>query len=300
MVVGVLSFLSIAFLALAVAGRMTSGSRLLQKILPATHEGSVRAVLEETAGDTVLARLAQPILRVLERLTGPVGRRKGVDVLRQRLSLAGNPAGLHAEEFWAVRLAASGVAAVAAGSYATVGGSEGLLEAVVAGFVVYRLFDLWLSAQITRRQKEVQRDLLTWLDQIATVSEAGASLPESIRRVSEGMPGLLGREAYRAWSESHAGGDLATALERMAERLGVEDLLHIVSVIRQQMALGTGVSQIFRTQAHYLRTQRRLRIEELTQKATPKLLLPTILVVAACLDLVLYPALSSIHALFGH
>ena len=299
MAFGLMAFLAVAFLGAGIAMRMQQGNRVLQRIVPSTKAGTVTGVLEEVAGDPLLVRIAQPFVSVLGRLSGPVGKRKGMDTLRQRLALAGNPGGLSAEEFFALSAGIGLVAGIVATGIMVGRGPTGLLGGIAVGLLVYNLANTWLSARITARQRLIRRDLLSWIDSMATVADAGASLSDTVRHVSERMPGLLAREAYQAWGEAQAGGDLGTALERMANRFGVDELSHVVSVLRQQMDLGTGVSRILRTQASYLRGQRRLRVEEAAQKATPKMLLPMLMVLGATLLIELYPSLSRAGSMFG-
>ena len=81
------------------------------------------------------------------------------------------------------------------------------------------------------------------------------------------------------------------ALESLRARLHDDEITSIVGSIIQGEQLGTPLALLFRTQADVLRIKRTQRAETIAGEAGVKMLLPTILVMAATVIVILGPFL---------
>ena len=81
------------------------------------------------------------------------------------------------------------------------------------------------------------------------------------------------------------------ALQRMAERAGVQDLSTFVAVLIQSHQMGVSIAQVLHTQAALMRDRRRQRAEELARQASIKMVFPLVfLIFPAMLVVVLGPS----------
>lgn len=218
------------------------------------------------------AGVRQWLARVGARLAGA----EGLGQAAQKLKWAG--LSVRPEEFYGIRLGAALVAGGAALSMSFVGmGPMGVGLAVAAAAIGFLAPDMWLTARVTARRRAVERQLLGFVDMLAVATEAGLNLGDALQYVAERMGGLLGKEVQRAGSEVRLGATRDQALPAVADRLGHPGLTRVVLEIVQAEKTGTPVVEILRRQASLIREERRLKAQELAQKASVKLMLPVIL-----------------------
>jgi tight adherence protein C len=78
------------------------------------------------------------------------------------------------------------------------------------------------------------------------------------------------------------------ALERMADRCGVQDLSTFVAVLVQSSQLGVSIAQVLHAQAAGMRLKRRLRAEELARQAGIKMVFPLVFLLFPALFVVIF------------
>jgi tight adherence protein C len=162
----------------------------------------------------------------------------------------------------------------------------------------------WLDAQKSKRQTEIRRALPDALDVIVVCLEGGLSLPGAISRVSTELRTAhrtLAAEMTIVQREIQLGRSTGEALKRFADRFDVEELRSLSSVILQAEKFGASVVKALRVHAEGLRMKRRQHAEEMAQKASVKLVFPTVLFIFPALFVVLVgPAVFDIIKMFGH
>jgi tight adherence protein C len=90
------------------------------------------------------------------------------------------------------------------------------------------------------------------------------------------------------------------ALRGFAERTDLSALFSLSSLIEQARRFGTSIVDALRTQAEMLRYQREQRAEELAQKASVKILFPTLLFIFPAIFVVLVgPAAVRLYEIFS-
>ncbi len=218
--------------------------------------------------------------------------------IRQDLEASGNPNGYTVEEYVALCLATGLIMAVvgffAAGLFGALGVVV-LLGAPLVGFYV----PLWsLHDQATRRTARIAKRLPYTLDLIALLMEAGATFPEAIETVIKDKPDEeFNQELKLVRAEIDFGATRAAALSNMAMRIPLDSLRGVVGAINQSEALGTPLSTILKSQAAMLRHLRSVRAEEMAAKASLKILVPSLLILAAVVLVVFSPII--LHLING-
>lgn len=179
---------------------------------------------------------------------------------------------------------------------------QGLLIGLIAGGFGTLAPSFWLDSQKKARQTMIRRSLPDALDVIIICVEAGLSLPSAFVRVSKELQSahpLLATELTIVQREIQLGASTGEALRKFGDRFDLEELRSLASVVLQAEKFGASIVQALRVNADSLRVKRMQRAEELAQKASVKILFPTLLCIFPALFVVLLgPAAYRIIALF--
>lgn len=137
--------------------------------------------------------------------------------------------------------------------------------------------DLWISMRTRSLQRQYQEGFPDSLDLLVVCVEAGLSLDAAISRVGEEIghahPAIAENFAMMAM-ELRAGGSRADALRNMAERMGIDEVRSMVTLLMQSEELGTSIADALRVFSDDMRTMRMLRAETKAQELPVKLSLP--------------------------
>ena len=275
------------------------GSRITDRILP-PQERSVR--------QSFFKRALFPYFERITESGTALGRIFNENEIRVRLLRAGFPLGLKASTFRVIKLLGILLGALLFALYFPVlnnifGPAFGfVLPAWLFPFWVaigalygFRLPDVWLGIQISKRQKEIQLILPDMIDLISISVEAGLGLMMAIKRISERFPNALSEEFLRTLQEVQLGVDQPSALRDMARRVDSEDLTTLLTAIVQAELLGLAVSNVLRVQSERLREKRSQRAREAAQKAPIKMTFPLVLFIfPALFIIILGPAMIKI------
>jgi tight adherence protein C len=155
-----------------------------------------------------------------------------------------------------------------------------LLLGTGAAGAAYLIPGFWLRRRQAQRHRILNRSLPDFLDLLVTCLEAGLSL----EAVSQGVTRelgfahpLLAEEMTRVQREIELGATPDRALHNFAERTGAEVVRSLATVCHQARKYGAKVSAALRVHADVLRDQREQQAEEAAQKASVKILFPTLL-----------------------
>ena len=128
------------------------------------------------------------------------------------------------------------------------------------------------------------------LDLLTLLMEAGSTFMQALQEsVEEFREHPVGVEFGRVLAEINMGKSRTEALEAMRDRLSDDEITSIVGSIVQGEILGTPLAQLFRIQADVLRIKRTQRAETIAGEAGVKMLLPSILVMASTVIIILGP-----------
>ncbi len=186
------------------------------------------------------------------------------------------------------------VAALLTPAYISIGfdlaGPLGLLGGIAAGPATVWLLRRRLAQKAALRLFRIKQRLPFLLDLLTLLMEAGATFMQSLEEsVAEFRDHPVGIEFGRVLSEINMGKSRIGALEAMRDRLDDAEITSIVGSIIQGETLGTPLARLFRTQADVLRIKRTQRAETIAGEAGVKMLLPSVLVMAATVLIILGP-----------
>jgi tight adherence protein C len=134
-----------------------------------------------------------------------------------------------------------------------------------------------LRKKISGRQQRITWGLADMMDLMVVAVEAGLGLNAALNRVGEELKTLhpdMHSEIELVNLEIRVGRSREEALRNLAERTGVEDIRSFVALLIQADRYGSSIAKAVRIFAESLRTKRRQRAEQISQKAALKLLFP--------------------------
>jgi tight adherence protein C len=231
-------------------------------------------------------RVMRPTIRWLARLLGRVQRRRGdaaapaeeqgVEAVRRKLALAGNPYGWTPADYLGTKIFAALMLGGLFFFLLSISGHTG--ESIIFGGVglAFGWFapELLLRSKTQARQKEIQRALPYALDLLVISVEAGLGFDAAIQRLVDKRSDSLTLEFARVLAEMRVGRPRRDALREMTQRTRVADLNNFVSAILQAEQLGVSVTRVLSVQADQMRVLRRQRAEEKAAQLQLKMIFP--------------------------
>jgi tight adherence protein C len=305
-----LGFLATVFLAVALA---------VYGVSALWSSGST--VRRRMGGDVALARHAQPaaesisyleeaarispVLSPLVRQFVPRDMAK-ISILRRRLVCAGYYRPSAIGLYYAARIGLAVLFVLLFAAAAPIISTR-LPEQMVpvlglAGAAIAFYFpDLWIAMRTRSLQQQYQDGFPDALDLLVVCVEAGLSLDAAINRVGQeighAQPAIADNFAMMAL-ELRAGGSRADALRNMSERMGIDEVRSMVTLLLQSEELGTSVADALRLYADDMRTMRMLRAESKAHALPVKLALPLgFFVFPTMLIVILLPVMIRIYRL---
>jgi Flp pilus assembly protein TadB len=155
-------------------------------------------------------------------------------------------------------------------------GSPGLVVVVVGGVTGWFVIDVMLARRYAQRRKAIQHDLPTVMDLLVLSLEAGMGLDRAMRTVAREFHSVLSDELGRVLSDLDLGLGRGAAFERMAARVGLEDLQTISRAIVQSEELGVSLVGVMQNQGREVRIARRRAAEAEALRTPIKMLIPLV------------------------
>jgi tight adherence protein C len=227
-----------------------------------------------------------------------------MNVLRQRLMMAGNPGNVSPRDFVGIKgLVMTIVIAIAVlFGYLTRYQPTffNLLLLGLVGFCSFSLPDFWLSRKITQRQQGIVNSLPDALDLLVISNDAGLSFESGMGEITGKWDNDLAREFRHVLRDIGMGLARREALNSLAERTGVTDVNNFVTAVNQAESLGVSIGRVLTTQAEELRVRRRQRAQERANQAPVKMMFPLVfLIFPAIFAVLLGPAVPQLLETFG-
>ena len=234
-----------AGLALIVTGALLRGRR---------RDLDLAALLDLPFGEhdvDVASVTERPVMRfagqMVERVDEEGALRRSLDAARISLAPAEYVAMVAA-----VALAAAAALAVLTGHWLF--SAAGAMGVAYAGVVLPRI----RAARVRRRIEEQLPDALSM---VAASLEAGHTFLRAIQLLCEEVEAPIAEELQRVVREAALGDSLVDALQRMADRLRIQDLDWAVQAIRIQHETGGRLSDLLHTIADFIRAREEVRRE---------------------------------------
>ncbi len=252
-------------------------------------------------------RVLLPMVKNIGQFFGRLMPTNQLESLRHQLTIAGNPMGLGAREFYGLRIVSILIGILVALLLLRMGkGPVGSIDikfwaaAGIALLVFFLLPTSWLQGKVRRRQDAIRKGLPDALDMLSVCATAGLGFDQALQRVSEHWNTPVGAEFGRVIHEMEMGLSRREALRNMADRLDVSELSSFVAFVLQSEQLGMAISDVLHTQAAQMRAERRFRAQEQAQKIPTKMLIPmAFLIFPAILAVVLGPAIPKLVTVFS-
>lgn len=132
-----------------------------------------------------------------------------------------------------------------------------------------------LAAKARARREQIKVALPRALDLLATSIEAGLTPQRSIRIVAQHSKGALAREFELADRDmAVARYTLPAALDRMADRCGVEALSQFVAALSAGTAVGASVGDVLKSQSKHAFARRRQELKARANKLPVRMIAP--------------------------
>ena len=163
------------------------------------------------------------------------------------------------------------------------------LTVLLAAIGVYGA-EFWLTKKVKRRKTTVSDELPDALDLMVVCVESGMGLDQAIDRVchelSRSGP-VISSEFKLLTLELRAGKARTEALRSLAQRVGLEDLNSLTSLLIQADAFGISIGRTLRVYSDAMRVKRSQRAEEKAAKMPVLLLIPLIIFILPALFVVI-------------
>jgi tight adherence protein C len=270
--------LIIAFGAALGMGLLTAGMLRLRR----ARQMRVRLRLMASEWTAKPAIVQPETSMTLNSLAGRIGARVGqrwpgaVGTLAARVDRAGMAGGLPTlvilgrKAFGVAIGAAFGLVVMA--TYGVVGLPVLALSVLIGWFGI----DVMLARRFRQRRRAILRDLPTIMDLLVLSLEAGMGLDRALRTVGSEYRSAFSDEIRRVLADLDIGLGRGEAFERMAQRVGLEDLKTLSSAIIQSEELGVSLVGVMQSQSRAVRLSRRRAAEAEALEAPIKMLLPMV------------------------
>ncbi len=139
-------------------------------------------------------------------------------------------------------------------------GHYGLLICAAGGFIGAIVFPLWLIYRIRRRRlAQVTAQMPDAIDMLVRSMRAGHPVATGVGLVAQEMLPPIGIEFADAFDEMSYGSDLRQALEKMAQRLRIDEINYMVAAIRIQSSTGGNLAEVLNSLSNIMREKKKLR-----------------------------------------
>jgi|GEM_PF-1663540 len=228
------------------------------------------------------------LLAVAGRLLGWYGRRS----LPDRLAQAGNPRliGESPAHFYAAKLVLGVLVGLRLG-----GGGFPFLAYGLAGFM---LPDGLLYLAARKRKEEIRRALPEMLDFLRRALAGGAGMRETLSALPDRLSGPLREEVMRLAARYALTLDLPRSLDAFAQRIGLEEVNHLVLALKQSEVTGR-LKTLLAGQSELLKARQQAEEEKGAQNRANFLPLVSVMVVANIMILVAIPLLIQFTSSFA-
>ncbi len=174
-----------------------------------------------------------------------------------------------------------------------------VLVGITAAVVGMYIPEIWIDVKTARRKKQIFNGLPDALDLMVVCVEAGMGLDSAMKKVSQEIHMTcppLSRELRVMNLELRAGKSRESALKNLAQRVGLEDMSNLVTMLIQSEKFGTSASRALRVYSDSFRAKRFALAEEQAAKISIKLLFPLIFFIFPALFVVVAgPAMIRIY-----
>ena len=285
-------FLLAAVLIVMVGGSVGVDARLTE-IAARPNRGD--APIWADAPQSGLAQVAAVLNGALKPIRDLIS---GSDDMAYRLTLAGFRKAEHVEVYTAAKMLLP-VIGIVGGTFF---GGNMIMAILLGGMAGFFGPDLAVTHLISRRQETMDRAVPEALDLLVICMEAGLGIDQAMARVADEIrltsPALA--EEFQVISREQRAGKLRLdAWRSMAERVNLESVSQLVSMLVQTERFGTPIANALGQFADGLRMRRSQAAEEVAARSGSKLLFPLVVFIFPSIFVVtLGPAILGFQKIF--
>ncbi|MET9293080.1 type II secretion system F family protein [Streptomyces sp. NPDC003077] len=170
--------------------------------------------------------------------------------------------------------------------------------ALASATVLFWVPDLAVRAQAAKRRAEMRQALAVFLDLVVIALAGGAGVQQALDDAAVAPQGWAASRIRRALSTAHlARTSVWDELAALGERTGVRELTELAATVGLAGAEGAKIRHSLETKAAAMRGRRLAEADATAQSATERMSLPVVLLFAAFLLFIGYPAMA--HVLTG-
>lgn len=148
---------------------------------------------------------------------------------------------------------------------------------LILGYVLPAVF---INARIKERQLAAREGLPDALDLMLICVEAGLGLDSAIARIGDEVRTahpILADQFYLMSVELRAGKTREDSLRNFSDRIGIDEVASLASLLVQTDALGTSLADALRAYSEDMRMRRMLRAENKAQQLSVKMSIPLVM-----------------------
>src|SRR5262249_33814027 len=151
------------------------------------------------------------------------------------------------------------------------------LAVIVGGIVGYVGPSIYIDQRIKRRRNEHPAGVPDFFDLLVVWADSGLSMEASLERIGrelgESYPSLCAN-IHMTTLEIRAGRAMTDALDRLGDRLGLDEARSFATLIQQSAELGSSITDALRVYSDDMRHKRLSRAEEKAYGLPAKLAVP--------------------------
>jgi tight adherence protein C len=212
-----------------------------------------------------------------------------------KLAIAGNPFGIHAQEYYGIRVIflLTGVAVGILLNFKS--GFSDLIMMLLGGAIIVFMLMIpmaWLDNKVKERQNELRRNLPDALDMLSVCAAAGLGFDQSLKTP-------LSAEFRHVLQDMDIGETRAEALRSMSQRIDVSEISSFIAIIIQAESIGMSFSDVLHSQAKQMRILRQFRAKEIANSLPAKMILPIVLFIfPALIAVIIAPIIPTLMEMF--
>jgi tight adherence protein C len=279
-VASILLFLAVSLLTLAV-GLIVQGRTAVRRRVSGVTRDAGHTSSTQPRSSMTGRRMAEQISNYANKHFASLDS-EAQRVLRKRLVQAGFLSPRAVGVFLLSRLVMLVILSVAGylilpGLFAGIGAGNRWLLSGGIGLAGYLLPQILLDRRITKRQDQHRCGFPDFMDLMVVCSDAGLSMEAALDRVGRELADShpsLSTNVHMTILELRAGRPLGEALERLGDRLGIDEARSFATLLQQSEELGTSLTETLRVYSDDMRHQRLSRAEEKAYSLPAKLSVP--------------------------
>jgi len=266
-----------------------------------TPTSRFRLIPRELSG-SFFTRTIKPILQKTVDFFGRFTPANSIAKSNFKLNVAGNPLGIHAQEYYGIRVLFLFLGVIIAVLINFGSGFSSIVLMILGGIIILFMLILpvyWLNSKVKERQDDLRRNLPDALDMLSVCAAAGLGFDQSLKKICEFWETPLSNEFKHVMQDMDIGETRAEALHNMSTRIDVSEVSSFIAIIIQAESIGMSFSDVLHSQAKQMRILRQFRAKEIANSLPAKMIVPVVIFIfPALIAVIIAPIVPTLMNLF--